>query len=129
MIEELRKTINKKLNKEDTHCFNNLENIIDNEYDIDELSEDWKDNGKYSIGTMIYKIKYKNQNYILTVYQSRSGSYFSDYYYNNPDSFELKTEEDYYKSNKVYTFTEHGYTFSIYKDKNNNYTFKDETGI
>lgn len=51
--------------------------------------EDWIDEGKYSYQNTI--VKYQDKFY--NVSQSRSGSYFTDYFYNDPVVTEVKPVE------------------------------------
>lgn len=46
---------------------------------------DWIDDGKYSFRTAI--VEYENKFYQIN--QSRSGSYYTDYYYDDPDIYEV----------------------------------------
>ena len=49
---------------------------------ITEVEEDnWTDDGKYSYSSAVYKCDQGNH---FMVHSSRSGSYYSDYYYSEP---------------------------------------------
>lgn len=52
---------------------------------------DWEDDGKYQLGVLIVEIKGQ----IFGISVSRSGSYFSDYYYNIDGVEELKRYKTY----------------------------------
>jgi len=52
-------------------------------------SGDWTDDGKYSHCSSV--VRYKDKFYQID--QSRSGSYFTDYYYNDPDIYEVSRSE------------------------------------
>ena len=68
--------------------------------DYDEISDIWEDDGKYSHGDMEFMILYKKARYYISVAQSRSGSYFSDYYYDEPTLYSIQTEKE-YKAPKI----------------------------
>lgn len=67
-------------------------------FGIDDLPEDWEeidngewtDEGKYSYNTTIVS---KNGKF-FAIDQSRSGSYFSDYYYTQAEVYEVKRKEE-----------------------------------
>ena len=71
-----------------------LESIVEEiGYDLEELEEaeiveegDWVSEGKYEICESI--IKYKDK--FFRMIQSRSGSYYTDYYYNDPTFYEVE---------------------------------------
>lgn len=48
-------------------------------------SGDWIDNGKYSYREDV--VLYEGKHYMIT--QSRSGSYFTDYHYEDPEIYEV----------------------------------------
>lgn len=50
---------------------------------------DWIDDGKYSFISSV--VRYKDKFYQID--QSRSGSYHTDYYYNDPEIFEVSRSE------------------------------------
>jgi hypothetical protein len=50
---------------------------------------DWTDEGKYSFNSSV--VRYLDKFYIIN--QSRSGSYYSDYYYNDPEIYEVSRSE------------------------------------
>lgn len=62
---------------------------------IDDLPEqmeevednDWIDDGKYSYSSSVYKCDQGNH---FEISQSRSGSYYSDYYYSEPEVHQVK---------------------------------------
>lgn len=51
---------------------------------------DWIDDGKYSFKDTI--VKYQDTYYQIS--ESRSGSYFTDYYYNDPDIYQVTRREE-----------------------------------
>jgi hypothetical protein len=50
----------------------------------------WEDNGKYQYNTTVVS---KNDKF-FAIDQSRSGSYFSDWYYNGPEIYEVERHEE-----------------------------------
>ena len=73
-------------------CFEDEESDYDRHPEIT-LAEsgDWVDDGKYSFRSDIYY--HKNTNSYWDVTQSRSGSYFSDYYYDKPNLYRVEPKE------------------------------------
>jgi hypothetical protein len=61
------------------------------ELEYDEVEDEgWDDDGKYSFNYVIYKIEGKYYGFC----QTRSGSYFTDYYYSVDEVQELPKKED-----------------------------------
>lgn len=69
-----------------TFTVEEIENVLDGLYEVGETTEEgltpidvgeWMDEGKYSCREVIFSFEDKFYGY----YQSRSGSYFSDYHY------------------------------------------------
>lgn len=116
-IDELDDLISNIL-KEDTDS--NVSWIIDEIEDIivvKEIQDEWIDDGKYSYGTFICVIQYKDNEYVAEFSQSRSGSYHTDYYYDTAtlDNIQLATE--YFAPKPIYSFNYKNKTVVIFKDE------------
>jgi len=68
-------------------------NFVDDELDSETYTVvengDWIEDGKYSFKETI--IKYQGKFYSIS--EARSGSYYSDYYYNEPEAYEVEPYE------------------------------------
>lgn len=92
-----------KMNDIDNHAEILLDRV-DNISVISEIEEEWDDQGKYSYGYFVYKISYKDVPYYISVSQSRSGSYFSSYFYDNMSIDDVQTVEEYEAPKELTSF-------------------------
>jgi hypothetical protein len=69
-----------------------LYELFEEEDESIEIVEDgeWTENGKYSYKDTI--VKYQDTYYQIS--ESRSGSYFTDYHYNDPDIYQVARREE-----------------------------------
>lgn len=115
-MEELEKLLKENFKRyADVH----VESIIDRISEIQEydcLKDDWEENGKYLYGDLIFKIKYKNDYYVINCSQSKSGSYHTDYYYIEPDLNDIMTFEDYSKPKEIFNFNYKGQNIKIFEN-------------
>jgi len=81
MLEKLKKLVKER---DDVHP----ESLLDKAgIDYEEVYDSgWEDEGKYQLSEIVYNIK--NTNYLFLV--RRSGSYFSDYYYQIDEVYEAE---------------------------------------
>lgn len=116
-IDELNDLISNIL-KEDTDS--NVSWFIDEIEDIivvKEIQDEWIDDGKYSYGTFICVIQYKDNEYVLEFSQSRSGSYHTDYYYDSATLDNIQLASEYFAPKPIYSFNYKNKTVVIFKDE------------
>ena len=116
-MEELRKLITDNLYRSDDR---HIEYALDHEelpFEIeDDILDEWEDDGKYSFGTIVLLIKYNDNKYVASFTQTKSGSYFTDYYYSEAELYDLVTEEEYNTPKQIYEFVELGHKVIIFRD-------------
>ncbi|AXH72470.1 MAG: hypothetical protein [Caudoviricetes sp.] len=118
----LKEFFGKNQHKYDVPLYDILYELVNsgviNEYDEDRYdTEDWISSGKYETRDCNILLVTNSGSYILTLFQSRSGSYYSDYYYSYPEFISLVTLEEYVKPPIIFSFTYKGQSISI--DKTN----------
>lgn len=118
MKEKLESVI-KEYSEDDVHVNNLFDKLLDKEIieDYEDVEDSWSDEGKYSYGDIVYKVKMDGQFYYVTMTQSRTGSYYSDYYYNEPDLIDILTEEEYNVPDDVITVQYKDKFLTIREDK------------
>lgn len=65
----------------------------------------WIDEGKYSYGNATYSVVLDGEKYYIQLGQTRSGSYYSDYYYQDVD-YNISSDSEYNAPKVVYTHKE-----------------------
>lgn len=69
-----------------------------------EIDSSWEDEGKYSYGSMTYFFEYENEKFYVEVGQTRTGSYFTDYYFQDAQLYDIQTDEEYNAPKIAYSF-------------------------
>lgn len=119
---ELEKLIKEKINK--AGWDHNMEDILYqmeqekaiNEYDDDITNADWIAEGKYEYCDCSYLISTNYGDYVLTVGLSRSGSYYTDYHYNEPTFIDFVSKSEFYAPKIKLSFVYKGSTINIMDD-------------
>ena len=116
-IDELEDLISNILKEESDSSVSWFIEEIEDISVLREIEDEWIDDGKYSYGTFICMIQYKDNEYVLEFSQSRSGSYHTDYYYDPAtlDNIQLATE--YFAPKPIYSFNYKNKTVVIFKDE------------
>lgn len=116
-MDELTEILSKAFLENDDEHVENIIDEIENIEIIKEIDSEWSDEGKYSYGDLTFLIKYKKENFVIGVAQNRSGSYFTDYYYSNPELYSVLTEKEYNKPKVLTKFTFRDSLIEILDDK------------
>lgn len=75
---------------------------------------DWSVNGKYEyLEGAVTCFTLEGHKFYVEFSQSRSGSYYSDYYYNDPQIESIETEEEYNAPTEVVSFMYKGHKIII----------------
>lgn len=101
-MDELEKLLVEHFKNKERHVEWILDEISEIEFVC--LREDWNESGKYIFGDFDFKVKYKNDEYFVNISQTKSGSYYSDYYYNEPEISNIMTFEEYSKPKEIFSF-------------------------
>jgi hypothetical protein len=77
---------------------------------------DWSANGKYQEGEGIFLLKFEDENFYAHIGQFRTGSYHTDFYYQDAYLQLLETEAEYNAPEEVYNFAFRNRTISFKSD-------------
>lgn len=106
-----------KLNP-DNHAESQVEELMDKlggDYEAVQKM-DWSANGKYQEGEGVFLLKLEGQNFYAYVGQFRTGSYHTDYYYQDAYLQYLETEAQHNVPTETYQFVFRNRTVSFKSD-------------